>query len=69
MKEQKIVIEIGHDGSITADADGFSGDACLRDIERLLDGLAGQKATVERKPDAGKARVSRAQTQQLGKKR
>lgn len=69
MKEQKIVIEIGHDGSITADADGFSGDACLRDIDRLLDGLGGQKATVERKPDAGKARVSRAQTQRLGKKR
>ena len=69
MKEQKIVIEIGQDGSITADAEGFTGDACLHDIERLLDGLGGVKATVERKPDAGKARVSRAQTQQVGKKR
>lgn len=69
MKEQKIVIEIGHDGSITADAEGFTGDACLHDIDRLLDGLGGQKATVERKPDAGKARVSRAQTQRLGKTR
>jgi hypothetical protein len=69
MKEQKIVIEIGHDGSITADADGFSGDACLRDINRLLDGLGGQKATVERKPDASKGRVSRARAQRLEKKR
>ena len=68
MKEQKIVIEIGQDGSITADADGFSGDACLKDIDRLLDGLAGQKVSVERKPEVGKARVSRAQTQQLRKK-
>lgn len=69
MKEQKIVIEIGPDGGITADADGFSGDACLRDLDRLLDGLGGAKATVERKPDASEARVSRAQTQRLGKKR
>jgi len=69
MKEQRIIIEIGHDGSITADAEGFSGDACLHDIYRLLDGLGGEQATVARKPDAGKSQVSQVQTQRLEKKR
>lgn len=53
MKEQRIIIEISHDGRIKADAEGFTGDACLRDIDKLLDGLAPGRAAVERKPDAG----------------
>lgn len=68
MKEQRITIEIDHEGRITADADGFTGDACLRDLERLLDGLAPGTASVDRKPDAGTARVMTARTQTLGKK-
>ena len=40
MKEQKINIEIDSEGSLKADAEGFSGDTCLKDLERLLDGLA-----------------------------
>jgi hypothetical protein len=58
MKEQRIEIEIDHDGRITADADGFSGDACLRDLERLLDGLA-EWEQVKRKPDASERRATR----------
>jgi hypothetical protein len=68
MKEQRITIEIDHEGRITADAEGFSGDACLRDLERLLEGLAPGKATLDRKPDSGQANVSTTQTQSLGKK-
>lgn len=68
MKEQRITIEIDHDGRITADAEGFSGDACLRDLERLLEGLAPGKATLDRKPDSGQANTTATRTQSLGKK-
>lgn len=69
MKEQRITIEISHEGKITADAEGFSGDACLRDLERLLEGLAPGTATVDRKVDDGTARRTTTRTQDLGKKR
>ena len=68
MKEQRIIIEIDHEGRITADADGFTGDACIKDIERLLEGLAPGTATLERKPDAGTSRVATTRTQGVGKK-
>lgn len=68
MKEQRITIEIDPEGRITADADGFSGDTCLRDLERLLEGLAPGTTTMDRKPDAGTTRVVTARTQSLGKK-
>lgn len=68
MKEQRITIEIDHEGRITADAEGFSGDTCLRDLERLLEGLAPGKATLDRKPDSGQANTTTARTQSLGKK-
>ena len=68
MKEQHITIEIDHEGRITADADGFTGDVCLRDLERLLEGLAPGTATVDRKPDAGVARVTTTPTRGVGRK-
>ncbi len=68
MKEQRITVEIDHEGRITADADGFTGDACLRDLERLLEGLAPGTATVARKPDSGIARVMTTRTQGVGRK-
>lgn len=68
MKEQRIIVEITRDGRITADAEGFSGDACLRDLERLLDGLSPGTACVDRKPDAGTSMVTTARTQRVGKK-
>lgn len=68
MKEQRITIEIDHEGRITADADGFTGGACLKDLERLLDGLAPGTASLDRKPDAGTARVTSTRTQSVGKK-
>ncbi len=68
MKEQRITVEIDHEGRITADAEGFAGDACLRDLERILEGLAPGMENVDRKPDAGAARVTSARTQGVGKK-
>ena len=68
MKEQRIAIEIDREGRITADADGFSGDACLRELERLLEGLAPGTSMVDRKPDAGTARVTTTRALSLGKK-
>jgi hypothetical protein len=68
MKEQRITVHIDRDGRISADADGFSGDACLKDLERLLEGLAPGVATVERKPGTGAAQVTTARTQAVGKK-
>lgn len=68
MKEQKIVVEIEHDGRITADAEGFSGDACLKELERLLDGLSPGTPTITRKADPKVAMVTSARTQTVGKK-
>lgn len=68
MKEQRITIEIDAEGRITADAEGFTGDACLKDLERLLENLAPGMATVERKPDADSTRVTTTRTQNVGKK-
>lgn len=69
MKEQRVTIEISHEGKITADAEGFSGDACLTDLERLLEGLAPGTATVDRKADDGVARRATTRAQDLGRKR
>lgn len=68
MKEERIIIEIDQEGRITADADGFTAGACLRDLDRLLEGLAPGTATVQRKPDAGMSRVTLNRTQSVGKK-
>lgn len=67
MKEQKITIEIDREGRISADAEGFSGDACLRDLEKLLEDLSPGIELVDRKPDQGSVGVTSAQKQRLGK--
>lgn len=68
MKEQRITIEIDPQGRITADAEGFTGDACLKDLERILEGLAPGRATLERKSDTSEARVATLRSQSLGRK-
>lgn len=68
MKEKRIVIEIDKQGAMTADAEGFSGDACLRDIDRLLDGLGTGVSSVERKPDAGMVQMATKKTLTTGRK-
>ncbi|WP_428261749.1 DUF2997 domain-containing protein [Haliangium sp.] len=69
MKEHRIVIEINGDGSIHADADGFSGDACLAELDHLLAELATTRREVERKPDAGPQRLSRSRAQRVGREK
>jgi len=68
MKEQRIIIEIDPDGQITAEAEGFTGDACLKDLERLLAGLAPGAASIARKPDTGASRVVESRTAKIGRK-
>ena len=68
MKEQRITTEIDRDGKMTADAEGFSGDACLRDLERLLEGLSAGTESIERKPDAG-VKVTTSRVATVGKKK
>ena len=36
MSEETIIIEINPDGSIKAKADGFKGDICLTELQKLL---------------------------------
>ena len=68
MKEHKITIEINPDGSLSAEADGFTGDACLKDLERLLEELSFETATIERKPEDRNAQRRTIKTQTIGKK-
>lgn len=40
MKEQRITVTINEDGSLDLKTDGIKGEACLSEVEELLDGLA-----------------------------
>jgi len=66
VKEQRITIEIDEVGKISADAEGFSGDACLRDIDKLLEGMAAVREQTTRKPDADEARAATRATKTVG---
>jgi hypothetical protein len=48
MTEIRILVEIDAEGRIKAEAEGFSGDTCLKELAKLLDGL-GDWENVERK--------------------
>ena len=39
MKEEKIIIEIDEDGKITAEADGFIGKLCMKELEKILEDM------------------------------
>lgn len=64
MKEQRICVEIDDDGRITAEAEGFLGDACLKELDQLLDGL-GRLEDVVRKPEAREPPARRADHRRL----
>ncbi len=36
MAEQRIIVEIDEDGKITAKTNGFKGEACLDELQKLL---------------------------------
>jgi hypothetical protein len=61
MKEQRITIEIDEDGQLRADAEGFTGDLCVKDLEKILEGLGGEPVT-QRKQDDGARRAARTVT-------
>jgi len=52
MKESTISVKIEEDGSISIDAEGFSGDACLKEIDILMEDLLPVRV-VKRKKDYG----------------
>lgn len=64
MRERRITVEIGDDGTILAEAEGFSGDTCLGELERLLDGLA-EWESVRRKPGVDDHVATRTQRANL----
>ncbi len=69
MKEHRITVEIDADGHITADAEGFSGDACIKDLEKLLAALTTGEPEIERKPQGERAAaVRRTTTVGVGRK-
>jgi len=68
MKEKRITIEIDAQGALTADAEGFSGDACLRDLDKLLEGLGTGISSVARKPDTGTVLATSKKTINTGRK-
>jgi hypothetical protein len=67
MKEQRIVVEIDRLGRISADAEGFSGDACLKELERILGEVAASPETLRRKVD-GSAAMTSTQKNQVSRK-
>lgn len=40
MKEQRITVTINEDGSLDLKTDGIKGEACLSEVEEILDELA-----------------------------
>ena len=67
MKKHTIVIDIDGEGRLTADADGFEGGQCVRDIERLLADLASTPADVKRKSDPGALRETAVHRMKISK--
>nr|MDO8115646.1 hypothetical protein [Candidatus Sigynarchaeota archaeon] len=49
-EEETITIIINEDGVITADAEDFTGDICLKELQKLLEGFPGFEET-DRKPE------------------
>lgn len=58
MREQRIEIEIDEHGRIKADAHGFTGDACIQDLVKILADCPGAWATVTRKQPEQPSRAS-----------
>lgn len=50
MKERKIEVKINEDGSLEIDADGFTGDACIKEIEDMIGDISMTKE-IEKKPE------------------
>ncbi|HEU5334040.1 MAG TPA: hypothetical protein VFU73_14775 [Actinocrinis sp.] len=62
MKQRRITISIDGNGKITADADGFTGDACINDLQQLLGGLDTWLEVTRKHDDGGGAVRNRVST-------
>ena len=60
-EQQTIVFEIRSDGTLTADAEGFVKDACLKELDALLKQVQSVPLVVERKDDS-ESRVQQQKT-------
>ncbi|MFN4243045.1 MAG: hypothetical protein ACK4PI_07385 [Tepidisphaerales bacterium] len=65
MKEQRIEIEIDEHGRLKADAHGFTGDTCLKELEKLLADCRGVWVSVTRKQPDRQASTSTSTNAQL----
>lgn len=65
MKEQRIIVEIDGEGRVSAQADGFAGDACLKELEKLLENLAARCEEIDRNADPGQRTATAREEQQI----
>ncbi|HEC39787.1 hypothetical protein LCGC14_0924090 [marine sediment metagenome] len=49
LKEEKIIIDIYEDGKITAEADGFIGKICMKELEKILEDMPEIEETKHKK--------------------
>ena len=57
MKEEKIIIEIDEFGQIKAEAQNFIGEICLKEMEKIFDGIQDVE-NVKKKDDFFKKETS-----------
>ncbi len=69
VEERVIVVDIDEEARITADTQGFSGDTCLGELERLLRDVGYDVAVIERKEDAPVQRMRNERKLTLGRKK
>lgn len=67
-KQVEIIVEIDEKGEITMKAEGFTGGACLKEIEALMKGmnLGGATITHTGGGDAGDRQIKNIQSNQQG---
>ncbi len=67
-KQVHIIVEIDEKGEMTMKAEGFTGGACLKEIEALMKGINLGGATIEHTGggDAGDRSIKNIQTNQQG---
>lgn len=64
-REHRIEIRIDEQGRITAEAHGFTGDVCVREMEKLLAEASPGCIKLERKQPDQQGHVAAKSTQQL----
>ena len=63
--EHRIEVRIDEQGRITAEAHGFTGDLCVREMEKLLAAVSSGCTKIERKQPDHRAGVRTEGSQQI----